>query len=127
MMRGIWQRFGKEVRFAELIRSANIRINDLPTIDWHVGPTGNNCLCFNHILGHCPHMVRGVCTFDHVLGTDLSNNFVDKLCRLVTPGVDTILNGGTGGNNNNNNNNRGDNRGAGTTLDNDDTDRLERR
>jgi len=89
MMRGIWQMFGKVVRFTELMRLANIRIGDLPTMDRHVGPTGNNRLCFNYLLGHCPHFSRGTCTFDHVLGTNLANNLVDDICRLVTPGWKT--------------------------------------
>ena len=55
-------------------------------------------------------MARGRCTFVHVIGTDLSNNFVGDLCRLVTPGVDTIMN--EGNEENNNDNNRGDSRGA---------------
>ena len=91
-----------------MLAAANIRISDLPTIDRHVGNRGENHLCSNHILGNCPHMARGKCSFVHVIGSDLSKNFVGKLYRLVTPGVDSVMNNRNG----DNNNNRGDDRGG---------------
>ena len=106
MMRSFWQRFGKVIHFGDVLSAGNIPISDLPTINRHVGNRGENHLCSNHILGHCPHMVRGRCPFVHVIGTDLSDNFVGALCRLVTR--DSIMNDGNG----ENNNNRGDSRGA---------------
>ena len=86
----------------------------MPTIDQHVGNRGENCLCFNHILGHCPHMARGRCTFIHVLGTDLPNGFVVDLCRLVKPGVESIVNDENG--DSNNDNNRGGRGGGGRDV-----------
>ena len=96
MMRNLWQRFGKVVKFGDVLSAGSIRISDLPTINRHVGNRGGNRLCFNHILGHYPHMARGRFTFIHVLGTDLPNGFVVDLCRLVTPAVDSVLNDGNG-------------------------------
>ena len=92
MMQVFWQRFGKVIRFGDVLSAANIWISDLPMIGQHVENRGGNRLCFNHILGHCPQMERGRFTFVHVIATDLSNNFVGDLCRLVTPGVDSVMN-----------------------------------
>ena len=75
------------------------------TMNQHVGNRGENCLCFQHILGHCPHMGRGYCNFVHVNGSDLPNDIVNDLCRLVAPGVDSVMGDW-------NNNNRGDGRGG---------------
>ena len=107
MMQGFWQRFGKVIRFGDVLSAANIWISDLPMIGQHVENRGGNRLCFNHILGHCPHMARGRCTFIHVMGTELTNDFVVDLCRLVTPAVESIANDGNGDNNDNNRGDRG--------------------
>ena len=44
-----------------------------------------------------------------MMGTELPNGFVVDLCRLVTPGVESIVNDGNG---DTNNNNCGDGRGG---------------
>ena len=97
------------IRFGDMLSAGNIQVGDLLTIDRHVGNRGENRLCFNHILGHCPHMARGRCTGVYVIGTDLSNNSVVNSCCLVTPGVDSMMNDGSA----DDNNNCGDGRGEG--------------
>ena len=108
MMRGLWQRFGKEIWLTDLLLSERIRISDLPTMNQDVGNRGENCLCFQHILGYFPHMARGHCNFVHVNGSDLPNNIVNNLCQLVAPVVDNVMGDG--------NNNRGDGRGGGRDV-----------
>ena len=54
-------------------------------------------------------MARGHCSFFYVDGSDLLNNVVGDICRLVALGVDSVMGDG-------NNNNRGDGRGGGRDV-----------
>ena len=56
------------------------------SISWDIAP-----------ILHCPRLTRGRCIFVHVDGPDLPNNFVKEVCRLVAPGVDSVM--GDGNNN----------------------------
>ena len=102
----LWQQFGNVIRLTDLLSSARICINDLPKLDHHVENRGGNRLCFQHILGYCPHLVRGRCHSVHIDGPDLPNNVVGEVCRLLAPGVDSVMGDG-------NINNRGDGWGGG--------------
>ena len=54
-------------------------------------------------------MAQGHCNFVHVNGSDLPNNIVNNLCRLVAPGVDGVMG-------DRNHDDRGDGQGGGCDV-----------
>lgn len=78
---------------SRLMSLANIGIKELPTMPEMIDETGKNKLCYNHVLGECPHGDR--CSYKkiggHVDGSKLQEIFVQKLCEMIKPGVEAAM------------------------------------
>ena len=93
MMDPYLQKFNGRVQFLEILDAAGVRLNQLPTIRGQMD--GNRSLvCWQGLLGKCPHQSRGNCHFNHIPRYDVPNDFAAEACRLLQPGVDYLVRNG---------------------------------
>ena len=89
MMKPYWQKFGRRIRFDQILDAANMNVWDLPQLDRHLDGNGKNRLCWPNLLGCC---TRHNCSFMHESGRDLPEAFVEDACLKLESGVTSVVN-----------------------------------
>ena len=86
MMREYRQHFD-QLRFGEILNRAGITIEGLPKLP-EFTRSGRSTLCYNYICGKCGlHQ----CNFDHIPGSKLTEDFVQKFIGMVKSGIQRYI------------------------------------
>ena len=92
-----YRKFGAKVNIKKILEAANIAYDSLPRLNAYIN-NGRNMLCYNCIAGDCGYGRTCVFASGHARKHEVPNDFAQHFIRVVTPGVQYLLNqGGQGG------------------------------
>jgi hypothetical protein len=89
-MQPFHEAFEGRVMLRRMLDACGLDNKKLPVMKEFVNPdTKRNNLCYNHVLGICPHGKE--CIFVHVPGSEVGNAFATDLCKDISPGIEFLM------------------------------------
>jgi hypothetical protein len=88
LLEPLWKLHGPQISVKRILMAGNVNWGALPYL--HAMVQGNkNLLCYNFICGQCGFKDR--CSFKHVPGSELVDDFAKELCQCLEPGVKQLV------------------------------------